>query len=158
MEQVHPISAQGGNSAIETAVVLANHLKNRTGRLSRGETLSEDALERLFANFQEQRFRRVVAAMEQGRRTTSVSIKDTLISRLFVDHFFARFGQGLIYRLIIKNTDTAPLIEGIPTPKRHLDANLAHLASNSGNVNWRMWGVGLLSAGLFAIYVYFHLR
>lgn len=58
MAQVHPVSAQGINSAVETAAVLVDVLKSRIGRLSEGEILSEEALESLFANFQGQRFSR----------------------------------------------------------------------------------------------------
>lgn len=151
--KVHPISAQGGNSAIETAAVLVNTLRQKLSS-SIDETLDEDALEGLFADFQAQRFSRVVAAMNQGRRTTSVSIKDTLLSRIFVDFFFTRFGQGLIYKLIVDNTNTGPVVDDLPVPKRHQDANLAHLALEPKGNNWMLWGLGSLGVGIAATVVY----
>lgn len=100
--KVHPISAQGGNGAMETAAVLVNNLLLKLKCVPGEKGLSESDVENIFAKTQETRFASAVAAMEQGRQTTAASIKDTFTSRIFVDWFFPYFGQSLIMHLIVK--------------------------------------------------------
>ncbi|KAJ3503677.1 hypothetical protein NLJ89_g8326 [Agrocybe chaxingu] len=148
--KVHPISAQGGNGAMESAAVLVNTLRQRMGILSADEKLSEDDIESIFADVQAKRFSRAVDAVNQGRRTTAASIKDTLFSRLFVDWFFPRFGQRLIFRLVIKNTETGPVIDGLPVPKRYEDAISRHKATIPKS-NWMIWTFGSFGAAVVAL-------
>ncbi|KAF6831150.1 FAD binding domain-containing protein [Colletotrichum musicola] len=152
--KVHPTSAQGGNSAMETAAVLVNVLRQKMAQGHPGAPLSEKDIEDVFEGVQEKQFDRVSAAVDQGRRTNSISIKDTLLSRIFVDHFFARFGQSLIFRLIIANAESGPIIEGLPVPPRHAKALACH-REKSRKGGWVTWGFRPLGVGFMAILVYY---
>ncbi|KAG6362285.1 hypothetical protein INS49_010515 [Diaporthe citri] len=68
--------------------VLVNALVRR---LDRSPTLHEDDIGAVFAEVQARRFARAASSLEQGRRTSSVSMRDTLPSRLFVHCLLAWF-------------------------------------------------------------------
>ncbi|KAF3802585.1 hypothetical protein GCG54_00014292 [Colletotrichum gloeosporioides] len=87
-------SAQGGNSALETAGVLVNHLWRKMNPTSPGESLTEDEIEAVFREVQATCFSRVSAAVDQGRRTCSVSMKDTILSWFLWTH--SSLGSGRV--------------------------------------------------------------
>ncbi|RSM08654.1 hypothetical protein CEP52_004613 [Fusarium oligoseptatum] len=100
--KVHPISAQGGNGAMETAAILVNTLRHRMTNLPTDQKLSNDDIESVFADVQANRFSRAVDAVNQGRRTTAASIKDTfsfpafcrlLLSSVWTEYDYASHNQ-----------------------------------------------------------------
>ncbi|OBR05279.1 FAD binding domain-containing protein [Colletotrichum higginsianum IMI 349063] len=155
--KVHPISAQGGNGAMETAAVLVNALRReleKTHSEGRAE-LAEADIEAVFAEAQEKRFGRAEGAVSQGRHTNSASIKETLFSKVFVDYFFPRYGQSLIFSLIVKNTASGPVVEGIPVPPRYEAAVARHEAAQKGKgPSWTLWSMLTLGAGLLTAVCY----
>ncbi|KAH7377289.1 hypothetical protein BKA66DRAFT_513594 [Pyrenochaeta sp. MPI-SDFR-AT-0127] len=155
--KLHPISAQGGNGAMETAAVLVNTLLPVLKAKEVGESLTEDEIESIFADLQAKRFQRAVDAVNQGRQTNSASIKETFFSRIFVNHFFPRFGQSLIFKLIIKNTSTGPMIQDLPIPPRHKNAIVRHERLNSGK-SWILWSLISIGAGVLATFMYSTMR
>ncbi|KAK7699662.1 hypothetical protein SLS64_011435 [Diaporthe eres] len=114
--KVHPNTAQGGNGALETAAVLVNALVRK---LDESAALSEDDIGAVFAEVQGRRFARAANSLEQGRRTSSISTRDTLASRLFVHCLLPWFGDRIIMWLAVKHAETGPVIEGLPLPGRH---------------------------------------
>ncbi|KAM0324543.1 hypothetical protein ACHAQA_007928 [Verticillium albo-atrum] len=150
--KVHPISAQGGNSAMETAAVLVNTLRRELKNKPEGK-LTETDVDTILAEVQASRFDRVVAAVNQGRHTNSTSIKETLVSKIFVDYFFPRFGQSLIFSLVVKNTLSGPVIDDIPVPARYREALARHEATKA-KTSWMFWTWISLGAGLLTTIMY----
>lgn len=97
-----------------------------------GELLNEDD----FREVQATRFSRVSPTVDQGRRTCSVSMKDTTLSRTFVDYSLG--SDRLIFSLIVKNTNTGPTIDGIPVPKRQTQADSCQEGQKEGS-RGTMW-------------------
>ncbi|RGP62628.1 FAD binding domain-containing protein [Fusarium sporotrichioides] len=153
--KLHPISAQGGNGAMETAAVLVNNLVAALQDQDAKKSLTECDIDAIFADVQATRYQRAVDAMNQGRHTNSASIKETFFSKIFVDHFFPRFGQSLILKLIIKNTMTGPCIERLPLPERYTTAIERHQKRNPKK-NWTVWG--LMSLGASCLFAFMCLR
>lgn len=96
-------------------------------------------------------------AVNQGRHTSSASIKETFFSKIFVDYFFPRFGQSLIFSLIVKNTLSGPCIEGIPFPERYVEANKRY-EERSRNRGWMFWSALFIGSGVLGVILYTNLR
>lgn len=151
--QVHPNTAQGGNGAIETATVLLNALLRKLDR-SPG-TLSEGDVEAVFAEVQAGRFARAAASLEQGRRTSWLSMRDTVASRLFVHYVFPWFGDRIIMCFAVTYAETGPVVERLPLPCRR-GVTLPHAGSarakgRGGKVV--PWGLAALGAALVGVLV-----
>lgn len=142
---------------METAAVLVNMLVSALNAKDAKESLTEDELNSVFTNVHTKRFQRAVDAVNQGRQTTSASIKETFFSRIFVNHFFPRFGQSLIFSLIVKNTLTGPVIQDLPIPTRHKNATVRHERLKSGK-SWILWSLISIGAGVLATFMYSTLR
>ncbi|GAP87177.1 putative FAD binding domain-containing protein [Rosellinia necatrix] len=151
--KVHPITAQGGNGAMETAAVLVNELRRKLGPDSRNGGLSEAEIESIFTDVQAGRFNRAWDAVKQGRRTNSLSTRNTLLARLFVHHFFPRFGDRLIMKLVINNFRASPLIENLAVPQRCIISPSHNRAGYAIN-GWGLWTYGAFGAGFLALLFY----
>lgn len=151
--QVHPYSAQGGNGALETAAVLLNTLLRK---LDQSPTLSEEDIEAVFAEVQASRLARAVGALEQGHRTSSLSVRDTFASRLVVHFLFPWFGDRILMWLMVRNTEAGPVIERLPLPSRR-GVTMAH----AGTVTQPRGGklpltFGAVGVAIFAVLFYFN--
>ena len=149
--QVHPNTAQGGNGAIETAAVLTNSLVRKLNTTP--SALSEEDIEAVFAEVHASRFARAASSLEQGRRTSSISMRDTFPSRLFVHYLLPWFGDRIIMWLAVKHAETGPVVERLPLPCRH-GVTLPH----DGTVTERRgskvpWRLGAFGAALFAVFL-----
>ncbi|GME33698.1 Monooxygenase FAD-binding protein [Neofusicoccum parvum] len=145
--KVHPITAQGGNSAMETAAALVNALRRKLDPGSTNGRLSEKDVEDVFAEVQAIRFDRAAAAIEQGRRSKVISTRDTLLSRIFVHGVLAWFGDLLILTLVLQSSKNSPVIEDLEVPKRLV-------TSTRPKGNWGLWRTGVFGAGLLAVLLY----
>lgn len=136
---------------METAAVLTNTLLRR---LDRSSALSDDDIEAIFAEIQASRFARAANCLEQGRRASSISMRDTFSSRLFVHYLLPYFGDRIIMWLAVKHAETGPVIERLPLPSRH-GVTLPHAGTvtkpSGGKALWRL---GVLGATLAAVLVY----
>ncbi|WXC50617.1 hypothetical protein QX201_010294 [Fusarium graminearum] len=155
--KLHPISAQGGNGAMETAAVLVNTLVDALQDQDAKGSLTECEIDAIFTDVQANRFQRAVDAVNQGRRTNSASIKETLFSKIFVDYFFPRFGQSLIFSLIVKNTMSGPCIARLPVPERYIMAVERHQRRNPKK-NWTTWTLMSLGAGFLFVFMFSRMR
>lgn len=120
---------------------------------------SEKKIEAAFAEAQEARHSRAAACLEQGRRTSSLSLRDTTASRLVVHVLLPWFGDRLIMWLAVRHAETGPVVEGLPLPCRR-GVTLAHSRypaeqSGGGKVPWRL---GALGVGAAAALLYFYGR
>ncbi|CAG5185734.1 uncharacterized protein ALTATR162_LOCUS11390 [Alternaria atra] len=120
-EKVHPLSAQGANTAIETAAVLTNTLL-AAARVQETEKPfteeEEDDIISIFTEVQAHQFKRAVKAVDQGRMMNYMTVKETLRSRVFVNYFFPRFGQSTILNPWVKSPLNGPMINDLPVPAR----------------------------------------
>ncbi|KAL4816218.1 hypothetical protein BDW67DRAFT_185042 [Aspergillus spinulosporus] len=152
--KLHPISAQGGNSALETAAVLVNTLLPVLKAKDSKDLPTESDIDTIFAKVQAKRFKRAVDALNQGRQTNKASIKETFFSKIFVDYFFPLFGQKLIFHLIIKNTMSSSYIDSLPIPARYTKAIARH-QKHDPKRGWVIWI--LMSVGAGALVAFMHL-
>lgn len=140
--QVHPYSAQGGNGALETAAVLLNTLLRK---LDQGPKPSEEDIEAVFAEVQASRLARAVGALEQGHRTSSLSSRDTLSSRLVVHFLFPWFGDRILMWLVVRHAEAGPVIERLPLPCRR-GVTMPHAGAvaktRGGKLPWKLGAVG----------------
>ncbi|KAJ2988242.1 hypothetical protein NUW58_g4083 [Xylaria curta] len=146
----HPITAQGGNSAMVTAVVLANLLRRKLGG-SANAALSEDEVENIFAEVQTKRFNSVMAYVHQGRLAASYSTTDTLLSRIGAHYVFPWFGDRILLTLIVKAAKNSPLIENIAVPERYRRA--VSRTAGFSRTSKVLWISGAFVAGL-ALFLY----
>jgi hypothetical protein len=154
---LHPISAQGGNGALETAAVLVNTLIPALKACSDSKgSLTQPEIDAIFTRTQETRFQRAVYAVNQGRHTTSASIKETFFSKLFVDWFFPCFGQSLIFSLVVKNTLSGPYLKDLPMPERHATAMERHSNLNNPGPrkSWITWSILSSVVGILFVVIY----
>lgn len=131
--QVHPNTAQCGNGAIETAAVLVNALLRVLDRKPTAPP-SDENIDVAFAEAQDRRFSRAAACLEQGRRTSSLSLRDATASRLVVHFLLPWFGDSIIMWLAVRHAGSA-----------------ASGAEGRGKVPWRpgAFGVGVAAALLY---------
>lgn len=123
-------------------------------KLDESPTLSEDDIGAVFAEVQARRFARAASSLEQGRRTSFISMRDTLPSRLFVHFLLPWFGDRIIMWLAVKHAESGHVIEGLPLPGRH-GVTLPHAGtvrkSRGGKI---LWGLGAIGAALVAVLLY----
>jgi hypothetical protein len=155
---VHPISAQGGNGALETAAVLVNTLVPAFEGKNSDQPLTESDIDAIFSKVQAKRYKRSLDAVKQGRLTNSASIKETFLSRMFVDYFFPLFGHSMVFSLIVQNTTSGPCIAGLPVPKRYANAIERHDRRTSAKKGWIFWSVVSMGAACFLALVYTELN
>lgn len=123
-------------------------------RLDKSSTLSEDDIEAVFAEVQASRFTRAANCLEQGRRTSSISMRDTLPSRLFVHYLLPYFGDRIIMWLAVKHAETGPVIERLPLPCRH-GVTLPHAGTVTKPRGAKgLWRFGALGATIVAVLLY----
>ncbi|RYO66870.1 hypothetical protein AA0113_g4951 [Alternaria arborescens] len=147
---VHPLSAQGANTAIETAAVLTNTLLTAVQAKEPGKSFTEHDIVSIFTEVQAAQFNRAVAAVNQGRMMNSITVKETLRSRMFINYFFPRFGQGMIFKTWVNSTLSGPLINNLPVPARYVSAVGRYADAYSGR--WRsLWSLIPMSVGMVAV-------
>ncbi|RYO53648.1 hypothetical protein AA0116_g10503 [Alternaria tenuissima] len=148
--KVHPLSAQGANTAIETAAVLTNTLLTAVQAKEPEKSFTEDDIVSIFTEVQAAQFNRAVAAVNQGRMMNSITVKETLRSRMFINYFFPRFGQGMIFKTWVKSTINGPLINNLPVPARYVSAVGRYANACPGR--WRfLWSLIPIGVGMVAV-------
>ncbi|KAK4159880.1 hypothetical protein QBC43DRAFT_347626 [Cladorrhinum sp. PSN259] len=154
--KLHPITASGGNGAMETTAVLVNTLVPALQQQhdKEGGWLTESDIEGIFSSVQAQRFKRAAEAVTGGRRSNSASIRETFVSKLFIEHFFPRFGQRMIFSGLVKDTMSAAYLTVLPLPERYTAAVQRHEAKKNPWLFWRSlgWGLGERGGGRFSSY------
>lgn len=138
---------------METTAVLVNTLMRALESQDPKAPLTENDIDAIFTATQAKRYQRAVDAVNQGRHTNSASIRETFFSKIFVDYFFPRFGQSLIFSLIVKNTLSGPFLDGIPVPARYIEANERY-EQRSQSRDWMFWGLILLRGGALITSLY----
>lgn len=151
--QVHPITAQGGNGAMETAAALVNALRRKLDQGSADARLSDEDVEDIFAEVQASRFDRAADSVSQGRRSKAISTQDTLFSRFFVHVVLAWFSDLLILTLVLNNYKNSTIVEDLNVPKRH-GVTILQEGSLESKKRWFLWSSGAFGAGLLGVLLY----
>ncbi|RYN26005.1 hypothetical protein AA0112_g8345 [Alternaria arborescens] len=147
---VHPLSAQGANTAIETAAVLTTTLLIAVQAKEPGKSFMEEDVISIFTEVQAAQFNRAVAAVNQGRMMNPITVKETLRSRMFINYFFPRFGQGMIFKTWVDSTLNGPLINNLPVPARYVSTVSRYADAYSGR--WRsLWSLIPMSVGMVTV-------
>lgn len=108
--------------------------------------LSEGDIDAVFSEVQAGRFARAAASLEQGRRTSWLSMRDTVYSRLFVHYLFPWFGDRINMWFAVTYAETGPVVEKLPLPCRR-GVTLPH----AGTVKEKGRGGNLVPCGLAAL-------
>jgi hypothetical protein len=143
---------------LETAAVLVNTLVPALEGKNSDQPLTESDIDAIFSKVQAKRYKRSLDAVKQGRLTNSASIKETFLSRMFVDYFFPLFGHSMVFSLIVQNTTSGPCIAGLPVPKRYANAIERHDRRTSAKKGWIFWSVVSMGAACFLALVYTELN
>jgi hypothetical protein len=132
------------------AAVLTNTLLTAVQAKEPGKSFTEDDVISIFTEVQAAQFNRAVAAVNQGRMMNSITVKETLRSCMFINYFFPRFGQGMIFKTWVNSTPNGPLINNLPVPARYVSAVGRYADAYSGR--WRsLWSLISMSVGMVAV-------
>ncbi|GKT85036.1 LOW QUALITY PROTEIN: FAD binding domain-containing protein [Colletotrichum tofieldiae] len=145
--RVHPITAQGGNGAIESAAVLVNAIVRKMEE--RPEGLSEEALDATFGEVCTNRRDRARAVVKQGEKMQSITNLEGPFSGLLIRHLVPLFGDALFLNSFLKTSLAGPRIEKMDLPHRpHTTSFNGERVARSVKYNWELWSAAVLVSGL----------
>ncbi|KAK6206840.1 FAD binding domain-containing protein [Colletotrichum tabaci] len=151
--KVHPITAQGGNGAIESAAVLVNAISRRLDECPQG--LSEEALEAAFVEVYERRYNRARDVVKQGEQMQSLTSLEGPFSGLLIRYLVPLFGDALFLKSFLKTSLAGPRIDKIDLPKRpHAVQFNDEKVDQAGGYSWVLWSAGALVSGLLMMFFY----
>ncbi|TID05181.1 FAD-dependent monooxygenase atmM [Colletotrichum higginsianum] len=151
--KVHPITAQGGNGAIESAAVLVNAISRRLDERPQG--LSEEALEAAFVEVYERRYNRARDVVKQGEQMQSLTSLEGPFSGLLIRYLVPLFGDALFLKSFLKTSLAGPRIDKIDLPKRpHAVQFNDEKVDQAGGYSWVLWSAGALVSGLLVMFFY----
>ena len=109
------MSGQGGNSAIESAVYLANHLKE----LTRDGNVPTDAqLQSVFADFEEVRRPRAEFLMHAGHSLARMESLDTAVRKFLMLRFLSKIPEKFLFPFLAEACVPAAPLKYLPLPPR----------------------------------------
>ncbi|EKG09674.1 Monooxygenase FAD-binding protein [Macrophomina phaseolina MS6] len=114
----NPISGQGGNSAIETAAVLATNVAQMVKAQSDGGSPSDADITVAFQKTQETRRDRVANMVEAGHKQQSLSALETPIAEILGTKIAPRMGLEGSLSMFADNILPAERLPMLPMPKR----------------------------------------
>ena len=147
--QFEPITGQGGNSAIETAASLVNHLTELLQ--SKGDNPDDQDIDAMFCKVQESRYRRASWLVSEAHARQQADALETLSLR-FESTVLPRFlDSEAVFNIASSKFIGAPRIKSLPVPSRyHSIPYEDELPARVLKPAWIPSAFGLLSqAGLF---------
>ncbi|KAI8931125.1 hypothetical protein NX059_011479 [Plenodomus lindquistii] len=115
----NPIGGQGGNSAIEDAAVLANHLHDMINAHESGTSFSDAEVTHLFESVQKVRHGRATMLVAASKRMQALFAKETPFTKFIAEYVVPRStGSDTLERLCGQSRPAAR-IEMLPVPYRH---------------------------------------
>ncbi|KAF4451638.1 FAD binding domain-containing [Fusarium albosuccineum] len=147
--KVHPITAQGGNGAMESAVALVNALSSR---LQNTQNLSPDDIEAVFSEVQSRRFRRAEDIVKEGEMIQSIVNQQYPFSALMIKYLVPVFGDRLFFDGWLKNSVGGLRVEGLPFPQRSKNKAFKDelMTTNSDGRYWKFWSITIGLGSLLA--------
>ncbi|KAF4783801.1 FAD binding domain-containing protein [Colletotrichum scovillei] len=114
--KVHPISAQGGNGAIEAAANLVNALTRN--EIPTSPDLQLEFIEKALSEVCAIRYERASSMMKKGRRDGAFLCQQPPFSGLIIHYVLPWLGDDLFFREVLKQSLAGPHIEKLPAPER----------------------------------------
>ncbi|KAK1460735.1 FAD binding domain-containing protein [Colletotrichum melonis] len=153
--KLHPITAQGGNGAIETAATFINTLVATLNSTS--GALSAEEIETMLARVQAKRQNVITEVMRQGRWMNSLFCQQLPFSKLMIRTIVPWQGDSLFVRAWHKSYLKGTHIESLEVPRRLVTgSSYGLLVPQSLLHSWMMWTTGAVCSGLAAfIFVQF---
>ncbi|KAI8244550.1 FAD-dependent monooxygenase atmM [Colletotrichum sp. SAR 10_96] len=109
--KLHPITAQGGNGAIETAAALVNTLVSTLK--SNPQSLSDKVIESMLAQVQTKRQDNITEVMQEGRWVNSIICQQLPLSKFLIGIIVPWLGDGLFlkswYKSYLRGTQLGDL-------------------------------------------------
>ncbi|KAI8228353.1 FAD-dependent monooxygenase atmM [Colletotrichum sp. SAR 10_86] len=109
--KLHPITAQGGNGAIETAAALVNTLVSTLK--SNPQSLSDKDIESMLAQVQTKRQDNITEVMQEGRWVNSIICQQLPLSKFLIGIIVPWLGDGLFlkswYKSYLRGTQHAAI-------------------------------------------------
>lgn len=118
VHKFNPIGGQGGNSAIEDAAVLANHIHNLVRTEDGHSNLTDENIKFAFASTQAKRFARAVKFVKASHDSQSLQAKDTLKSKLIANYLIPRAGPEQIFSMLTSQSLGAAKLEMFDVPEK----------------------------------------
>jgi hypothetical protein len=110
-QQMNPLLGQGGNSAIESAGLLADLLK---GVLDENPHPENEDLQRIFQDFQEERCPRATSLMETTKRAQQMEILGNSILEFLQLKVLSRLGGEHLGPLLAASSNSAHTLKYLP--------------------------------------------
>nr|RBQ96849.1 hypothetical protein FVER53263_04386 [Fusarium verticillioides] len=143
-----PLTGQGGNSAIETAASLVNHLT-----LDECSDWTNTQIEAAFSAVQEERFQRVQWLVNDAHKTQKMQAMETPLLATIGPILAHLSSTQTLLQLIARKVVGATRVNSIPVPQRqHTIPFNDELPSQPLSWSWLPTGLGVLSqAALFRL-------
>ncbi|KAF5708528.1 zeaxanthin epoxidase chloroplastic [Fusarium mundagurra] len=143
-----PLTGHGGNSAIETAASLVNHLTS--GECS---DWSNAQIEAAFSAIQEERFQRVQWLVNDAHKTQQIQAMATPLLAIIAPILARLSNTQIILQVVARKVIGATRINSIPVPQRdHTIPFNDELPSQPLSWSWLLTGLGVLSqAAIFRL-------
>lgn len=119
----NPIGGQGGNSAIEDAAVLTNHLYDLISAEKRNATnLTDTNIQEAFTSIESQRVDRVTSLVKVSHDLNSIQAKDKFVSRFIATQIIPRAGTEEVFSILGNPPLGAARLKMFEVPERpHCD-------------------------------------
>lgn len=147
---MNPLLGQGGNSAIESAGLLADLLK---GLLDENQHPENADFQRIFQEFQEERCPRATGLMETTKKVQQMEIIDTPILEFLQLKVFSQLGQEHLGPLLAATSNSAHTLKYLPKDYRRgvvpLDDEIKVNPHDRSVISTALWMGLMLSIALF---------
>ncbi|KAF4943616.1 hypothetical protein FSARC_14879 [Fusarium sarcochroum] len=140
---VHPITAQGGNGAMESAGALVNALSSKLRQNAQG--LSRMDIDSIFDEVQSSRFRRAQNIVKDGERTQSIVNQRYPFSTLMIKYLVPVLGDDLFFDGWLKSSIGGLRLNGLPIPEKSKNKAFQDklIGKRSDNKYRRYWSIAL---------------
>lgn len=146
---MNPLLGQGGNSAIESAGLLADLLK---GVLDENPHADNVNIQRIFQDFQKERCARTTGLMETTKNVQQMEILDTSILEFLQLRVFSQLGQEHLGPLLAATSNSAHTLKNLPKDYRRglvpLDDEIKVNPHDRSTISTALWMGLMLSIAL----------
>ncbi|RYP51522.1 hypothetical protein DL768_003164 [Monosporascus sp. mg162] len=152
LSQVHPLTALGGNGAMESAALLCNALARRLKQNS--GVLSDADIEEAFLEVQVRQLRRAQDIVKEGKRTQRWVNQLYPLSGLVMRYLLPLAWENLFIGGDLKVSLEGPRIEKLVIPERpHTIPFRDEMPEPAPRATWTVWSAGILVLGVVGYYM-----
>ncbi|KAL0573426.1 hypothetical protein V5O48_008520 [Marasmius crinis-equi] len=148
----NPIDGHGGNSAVESAAVLANELVRLTKSKPAGASFTPSEINTAFTSYQEQRHARAVAMKETSHLHQSLEARDSFQTRLIAKYLFPYVpAESLLASLRAKSLPAARIEALELGPRPHTELWDDELPARPMSLTWGSVSVAVTSGAFLLL-------